>query len=339
MEKSELGRLTYMKVLVLGGTKFLGRAIVEELLNQGHEVTLFHRGQTNPDLFPEVEKLIGNRDGDLKVLKGRSWDAVIDPSGYIPRVVKESCSLLADFTDHYTFISSISVYESFKQSNIDESFAVGKLKDDKVEEITGETYGPLKALCEEVVQESFPQGSLIIRPGLIVGPHDPTDRFSYWPNRIEQGGDVLVPGDKDAPFQVIDARDLAKWVVLMIEKKKTGVFNATGPESPIAFQDFINTCLHVSQSNAKTKWVSDQFLKENEVGYWIELPLYIPKEKNMDGMSTANCQRAIQNGLRFRPLEETIKDTLDWIKTRPASYEWKAGLDAKKEKELLSNWK
>ena len=181
-----------MNILILGGTVFLGRAIVEEALRQGHTLTLFNRGKSNPDLFSEVEKLMGDRDLDLSPLEDRKWDLVIDSCGYVPRVVGQSAKLLANAVDHYTFISTVSVYADFSKPGIDENAPVGTLEDETVEEITGETYGPLKALCEQVVQERIPDRSLVIRPGLIVGPHDPTDRFTYWVLRVSQGGEVMV---------------------------------------------------------------------------------------------------------------------------------------------------
>lgn len=324
-----------MKLLVLGGTVFLGRHIVESALSRGHEVTIFNRGQHNPDLFPQVEKLIGDRDGDLTALKGRRWDAVVDTSGYVPRVVRDSAELLMDAVDHYTFISSISVYRDFSSEDVDESVPVQRLVDEKVEEVTGETYGALKALCEEAVEHVMPDRTLVIRPGLIVGPHDPTDRFTYWPYRIAQGGDILAPGNPDAPVQFIDVRDLAEWAVSMVELRKTGVFNATGPEFRLSMKKFLEACQSVSDQESFLTWVSEKFLAEKEVGYWIELPLWIPSSEGMPGHSTVNCRKAVAENLTFRPLEETIQDTLDWARARPESYQWQAGLDRKREQELL----
>jgi nucleoside-diphosphate-sugar epimerase len=206
-----------MRLLILGGTAFLGRALVDDALGRGHELTLFNRGKTNPELYPEVERLQGDRDGDLTVLQGKTWDAVIDTSGYVPRVVGQSAELLADAVGHYTFISSISAYADFSQPGADENAAVGKLEDESVEEIDGDTYGPLKVLCEEVVEKRLPGRTLIIRPGLIIGPHDPTDRFTYWPCRVERGGEVLAPGKPEKSVQFIDARDLAAWNLDMVE--------------------------------------------------------------------------------------------------------------------------
>ncbi len=285
-----------MKLLVLGGTVFLGRHIVAEALAHGHEVTLFNRGQHNPDLFPEVEKLRGNRNGNLETLRGRRWDAVIDTCGYIPRLVRASAELLAQSVEHYTFISSISVYADFSAPGLNENAPVGKLQDEAIEEITGETYGPLKALCEQAMENAMPGRALIIRPGLIVGPHDPTDRFTYWPYRVAQGGEVLAPGHPDRPVQIIDVRDLAKWIMRMVEAGKTGTYNATGPDYTLTIGHLLETCRSV------------------------------------------NCTKAISDGLSFRPLAETIQDTLAWVTTRPSDTPWRAGLKRERERELLQQW-
>lgn len=327
-----------MKLLVLGGTVFLGRHIVAEALAHGHKVTLFNRGQHNPDLFPEVEKLRGNRNGNLETLKGRRWDAVIDTCGYIPRLVRASAELLAQSVEHYTFISSISVYADFSAPGLNENAPVGKLQDEAVEEITGETYGPLKALCEQAMENAMPGRALIIRPGLIVGPHDPTDRFTYWPYRVAQGGGVLAPGHPDRPVQIIDVRDLAKWIMRMVEAGKTGTYNATGPDYTLTIGHLLETCRSVSRSNATFMWVDEGFLLAVGVQPWMELPLWIPDTEEYRGFSAVNCTKAISDGLSFRPLAETIQDTLAWVTTRPSDTPWRAGLKRERERELLQQW-
>ncbi|MCM3611803.1 NAD-dependent epimerase/dehydratase family protein [Planococcus sp. MERTA32b] len=239
-----------MKILILGGTRFLGRFLTEKALQNGHEVTLFNRGQSAPELFPDVEKLIGDRNGSLEALKGHSWDAVIDPSGYLPWSVAESAELLAETAGHYTFISSASVYDQLDQPVIDENHSVGRLSAERIEELKamepakaiGENYGELKYLCEQEVERVFPGRSLIVRPGLIVGPYDVTDRFSYWVNRIAKGGEVLAPGRRDKRIQFIDVRDLAEWIIRMVESKASGTFNAAGPESELTMEEFLDTC-------------------------------------------------------------------------------------------------
>ncbi|HSL44049.1 MAG TPA: NAD-dependent epimerase/dehydratase family protein, partial [Anaerolineales bacterium] len=220
-----------MRILMIGGTYFLGRHLVKAALEHDHDVTLFNRGKSNPGLFPQLETILGDREKDINKLEGRIWDAVIDTSGYFPRVVRLSAQVLEPNVPRYVFISSISVYENFRKVGINESDPVGKIQDETVEEITGEMYGPLKALCEETVRDIFGlERSLIIRPGLIVGPHDPTDRFTYWPVRVARGGDVLAPQKPDAAIQIIDVRDLAEWIIRLIEANASGTYNATGPD-------------------------------------------------------------------------------------------------------------
>ncbi|HWI60219.1 MAG TPA: SDR family oxidoreductase, partial [Symbiobacteriaceae bacterium] len=296
-----------MKILMIGGTIFLGRHIVAAALERGHEVTLFNRGQHNPELFPEVEKLHGNRDGGLDVLKGRRWDAVIDTCGYVPRIVRASAEFLADACDHYTFISSCSVYPmDVKDAN--EETPVLKLADETVEQVTGETYGGLKALCEQAAEAAMPGRVLNVRPGLIVGPNDPTDRFSYWPVRIARGGEVLAPGKPDTTIQVIDGRDLAEWIVRMVEAKKTGIYNTTGPNYNLTMGELLATAQEVSGSGATLTWVPDEFLVEQKVGPWMEMPLWIPNGGG-DGLYSTVIAKAVADGLTFRPIAETVRDT------------------------------
>lgn len=327
-----------MKLLLLGGTVFLGRHIAAYALERGHRVTLFHRGQQNPQLFPEAEKLYGDRDGDLKALQAGRWDAVIDTSGYVPRVVGDSARLLADRCDHYAFISSISVYADVREAGADESQPVGQLGDETVEEIDGETYGPLKALCEKVVADAYPEGALIIRPGLIVGPHDPTDRFSYWPHRIALGGEVLAPGSPRHPVQVIDVRDLAQWTVRAVEQRTTGVYNATGPDGSLDLGSLFDACRDAAGSRATFTWVSEEFLLEHGVAPWTEIPLWMPRSSGSDGLMQVSIERAVGAGLTFRPLSETVADTLEWL-AEPGDRDWKAGMNSERERELLALWR
>jgi 2'-hydroxyisoflavone reductase len=327
-----------MKLLILGGTVFLGRHLVDAALVRGHEVTLFNRGQHNAGLYPEVEQLRGDRDGGLDALRGRRWDAAIDTSGYVPRVVRASAELLAGAVDRYVFISSISVYPHFHTLGLDETAPVGTLEDPTVEEVTGETYGPLKALCEQAVEAALPGRALVIRPGLIVGPHDPTDRFTYWPVRVARGGEVLAPGRPDRHTQFVDARDLAEWTVRMVEDGQIGTFNATGPAEPLAFGALLDACRALG-GDARITWVDEAFLAEQEVGPWIELPLWIP-ESDLDtlGFSDVSIAKAREAGLSFRPLEGTLRDTLAWAAGLPANRAWRAGLKLEREAELLAAW-
>ena len=327
-----------MKLLILGGTVFLGRHLVEAALAHAHSVTLFNRGQHNPDLYPEVEKLRGDRDGDLSTLHSRRWDAVIDTCGYLPRVVRASAELLAGAVEHYTFVSSVSVYGDLSQPSIDEHTPVGTLADETVETIDGETYGPLKALCEQAVEQALPSRALIIRPGLIVGPHDPSDRFTYWPHRITQGGDVLAPDQPNQPVQIIDVRDLAEWTVRMVEARQAGVYNAIGPQQPLTLRGVLDQCKAVSGSDAGFVWVDEQFLLDCGVVPWTEVPLWTPNDDSR-GIFSVSCEKAGAAGLTFRPLDATIRDTLAWDATRPADVERRAGLTPEREAQLLMEWR
>ena len=324
-----------MRILILGGTRFVGRHLVDVALARGHEVTLFNRGQSAPELFQEVERLYGDRDGNLTALEGGKWDAVIDTCGYVPRLVRDSAQLLADAVAHYTFISTISVYQEIKEKiRIDEMAKVGCLEDETVEEITQETYGPLKVLCEEAAEAAMPGRVLIIRPGLIVGPYDPTDRFTYWPVRVAEGGIILAPSDPRQPIQFIDARDLAKWTIQMVEAQATGIYNATGPDYPLTMQDFLLDCQEALQPDAQLRWSSEEFLLAHQVTPFTELPLWLPKEST--SLMLINMQKALNAGLTFRPVAEIIRDTLAWHATRPAGLALKAGLTREREKALLA---
>jgi 2'-hydroxyisoflavone reductase len=336
-----------MKLLVLGGTKFLGRAVVEAALARGHEVTLFNRGRTNPDLFPELERLRGDRDGDLSSLAGRSWDAVVDPSGYVPRVVRASAELLAPNVERYTFVSSLSVYADFSVPSYDESTPLARLEDPATEDVQ-ESYGGLKALCEQVVNEVFGDRGVSVRAGLIVGPHDPTGRFTYWPLRVASGGEVLAPAPAGRPVQFIDVRDLAAWVVRVSEDGGGGPYNAVGPVPPVTMGDLLATCLDVAGGDATLVWVDEEFLLEHGVGPWMELPLWIPaSDTESANVHAADVSRALAAGLAFRPVAETVRDTLEWARSESETSAplasgvaiGEAGLRPEREAELLRAWR
>jgi 2'-hydroxyisoflavone reductase len=326
-----------MKILIIGGTRFLGRHLVHSALARVHKVTLFNRGLTNPDLFPQVETILGDREKDLAELLGHEWDAVIDTCGYVPRIVHLSASALKGSVDRYVFISSISVYAGFSKIGIDETDPVGKMEDETVEEITDETYGPLKVLCERTVQDIFGDDrALIIRPGLIVGPYDPTDRFTYWPVRVARGGDVLAPEKPDAPIQIIDVRDLSDFIIKLIEENASGIFNVTGPEYELTMGAMLEICKQVSNSDANFKWAPVEFLSRHEVAPWSDMPVWIPNTEEDAGFSRIDISKAVNAGLKFRPLEETVRDTLEWANTRPSDREWRAGLSIEKEVKVLT---
>jgi 2'-hydroxyisoflavone reductase len=318
-----------VRLLVLGGTKFLGRAAVETALARGHEVTLFNRGETNPELFPEAEKLRGDRTAGLDALRGREWDAVLDPSGYVPAVVRDSAEVLAGATGHYLFISSISVYASLAARNGEGSplAELGEMPDDRLLEDYS-NYGALKVLCEEAVADAFGEVHAIVRPGLIVGAHDPTGRFTYWPHRVARGGEVLAPAPPERRVQFIDVRDLGSWLVELSEQRAAGAYNATHPGQP--WGELLETCREVAGSDATFTWVPDSFLVEREVGEWMELPLWIRAPEDA-GMHDTDVSRAIAAGLTFRPLAETVRDTLELA--QPTA---DAGLSPEREAELLA---
>ena len=331
-----------MHILILGGTRFLGRALVRSAQQRGHSLTLFNRGQSNPGLFSDIERITGDRAGDLSPLQGRKWDAVIDTCGYEPAIVRRSAELFAGSVDRYIFISSISVYADFSQPGTNEESPVAQLPPGADETFTMENYGALKALCEQAAEKALPGRVLNIRPGLIVGEYDPTDRFSYWPWRVAQGGEVLAPGRPAHPTQFIDVRDLADWTIQCVETGQAGIYNATGPQSPLPMGALLETCRQVSGSDGVSSadvrftWLSEEFLLANQVQPWTELPLWLPEsDPTLAGMDQVSIQKALAAGLTFRPLEDTIRSTLAWINSRPAGHEWRAGLSREREAELL----
>jgi 2'-hydroxyisoflavone reductase len=328
-----------MDLLLIGGTRFLGRHLAEAALAAGHRVTLFHRGRTGPQLHPGAERLLGDRDGGLGALAGRRWDAVVDLCGYVPRVVGASATALRDAAGHYTFVSSISAYATPFSPGAGEDHALATLADPAVEEVTGETYGGLKAACERAACGGFGDARvLVIRPGLIVGPHDPTDRFAYWPRRIARGGEVLAPGVPELPVQVIDGRDLAAWMLGMVERGVTGVFNAVGPAEPLTLRGCLEGIGAALGAAPSLTWVDEAFLLARGVEPWTGLPLWVTGEDVPQ--SSVSGARARAAGMRCRPLGETARDTLAWDLSR--SDEARAGspaLTAAREAELLAEWR
>ncbi|MCC3376137.1 NAD-dependent epimerase/dehydratase family protein [Cohnella sp. REN36] len=327
-----------MKLLVLGGTKFLGYHLVQAALASGHEVTIFHRGQSEAAPLPAgVERLLGDRDGRLGALAGRRWDAVIDCSGYVPRIVRQSAELLRDAVDRYVFISSVSAYADLSRPGANEDWPLAQLDDPAAEDVS-QHYGALKAACEAAIEETMPDRTLVVRPGLIVGPLDPTDRFTYWPSRIRQGGEVLAPGKPDAQVQFIDVRDLAAWIVRMTEERRTGTFNATGPERRLGMQEFLALCAETLNADARLAWLDDEALLAQGAGPWIEIPLWIPgtgETSDVAHLMSIGIERALGEGLSFRPLAETVRDTADWDATRGTDAGRRAGMSRERERELL----
>jgi 2'-hydroxyisoflavone reductase len=305
-------------------------------------MTLFNRGKTHPGLFPDVEKLHGDRDGHLEALAGRSWDAVVDTSGYVPRVVEQSAKLLAPSVGQYLFISTISVFKSHAIVGMDESAELEKLPPEAAgsEEVM-KYYGALKALCEQTVEAALPGRALNVRPGLIVGPGDETDRFTYWPVRVARGGEVLAPGSGKDPVQFIDARDLAAFCVKLLEDKKTGIFNATGPATTLTMAELLDACKRASGSDARFTWVDDAFLEKNEVSAWSDMPVWVPSSPEDMGFTRISNKKAIAAGLTFRPAEESAKATLAWwqAQSEERRAKLKAGITAEREAALLEKWR
>jgi 2'-hydroxyisoflavone reductase len=327
------------RLLILGGTAFLGRHLVDAALERRHAVTLFNRGRTNPGLYPMVEHIAGDRDGGLAALAGRRWDAVIDTSGYVPRLVRQSAIALEAAVEHYCFVSTISTYAKPERPGLDETAPIATLDDPLVEAVTPETYGALKGLCEAAVEGVLPGRALIIRPGLIVGPHDPSDRFGYWVARLRRGGTVLVPGRKEAPIQLIDARDLAAWMIRMVESQATGLYNATGPAEALTMGGLLDTGRQALESAAEFDWVEDDFLLGQDEA--VALPFWIPaSETAQAGLLAMDCRRAIGAGLKFRPLSETYQDMAAWLDTRAPDHACKpTGPTPAREAALLAAWR
>jgi len=328
-------------ILVLGGTGFLGPHVVTAALARGHTVTLFNRGKTHAELFPGVEKLHGDRDGHLEALASRTWDAVVDPSGYVPRIVKASAELLAPRVGHYVFISTISVYAKHDVTNPDESAPVATLADPTSEDSKAH-YGALKALCEQAAETAMPGRVASIRPGLIIGPGDPTGRFTHWPTRLAEGGEVLAPGDGATPVQYIDGRDLGAWIARVIEDRTVGTMNALGPATRVTMKSVLDECNRALGNKAQLTWVDAAFLEQHGVEGWRDMPMWIDNHGDFAGFGTLQNTRAVRAGLAFRPIGDTARDTLAWLDTLPEDERAKArssGIKRDREAAVLAAWK
>ena len=341
-----------MNFLIIGGTRFLGRHLVTAALARNHQVTIFNRGNY-PSASPEVETILGDRNQDLSKLHGRRWDAVIDTCGFLPRTVHATAELLADSVNQYVFISSQSVYADLSSPGVNETAPLRTLTEEQLAEANaidssgqtsaltyGPLYGGLKALCEKAVEQAMPGRVLTVRPGLIVGPDDYTDRFPYWVARVASGGEVLAPGRPDRHVQFIDVRDLAEWIVQMAENEKVGVYNANGRPGSITMRELLAECKTVSGSDASFTWASEEFLLRENVTAWTTMPLWLPEEAapHLRGFMFVDCEKAIDTGLTFRPLRETIEATLVWHQTEQPEKKLNAGLNSDKERQLLDDW-
>jgi len=338
-----------LRILILGGTGFTGPFQVSYALSRGHKVTVFNRGKTHPGELPkEVEQLVGDRNGQLDALKDRKWDVAIDNPTSVPVWVRDAAQILKGNVERYVFISTISVYADTSKPGTDENAALAKYTGPDAMKETRESilasnyalYGPLKALSEQEAEKWFPKQTLIIRPGLIVGPRDETDRFSYWPVRIDRGGEVLAPGDPKDPVQFIDGRDLAEWVIRMVEQRETGIYNATGPAKTLGVGEMLEGIKAANKSKANFTWIPADFLQAQKVEPWSDMPVWVPPQGEEGGMGRINIQRALGKGLTFRPLAETARDTLAWFKSQSAERQakLKAGLSTEREAEVLAAW-
>lgn len=329
-----------LRILILGGTGFIGPHQVRYAVARGHKLTLFNRGKTRPGLFPDVEHLEGDRNGKLDALKGRTWDAVIDNPSTLPRWVRDAAQLLKDSASHYLFISTISVYADTSTKTVDETSPLIKLADPTVETISGGNYGGLKALAEAEAERAFPGRTTVVRPGLIVGPGDESDRFTYWPVRVARGGDVLAPGDPTDPVQFIDARDLAEWTIRLVEQKAFGIFNGTGPASELSMAEMLYGMRAVMPGSLPIRfhWVPADVLAAQKVEAWSDMPVWLPPTGEYTGASRVSIRRALERGLTFRSLADTTQSTLDYVASRSAerNAKMRAGLSVEREAEVLA---
>lgn len=341
-----------MKILVIGGTRFVGRHFVTAAVAAGHELTLFNRGKHAAAVVENVETIHGDRFSDLAKLAGRRWDVVLDTCGLLPRAVRAAAEALRDAVDVYVFVSSQSVYADVSRPGVDESSPTKTLTDEQLDNANaidpatasaagyGELYGGLKALCEHAAMSVIPERALVMRPGLIVGPYDYTDRFTYWVARVASGGEVLAPGRPQRHVQFIDARDLGKWTVQMIERKAVGVYNCNGLPGKVTMGSLLEECKAVTGSNADFTWVDEEFLSREQIAAWSELPLWLPESvESLKGFMFVSVDKAVDAGLTFRSLRHTIADTLTWRRTVAADETSKAGLNPEKERTLLSKWR
>ena len=336
-----LAKAKTLKVLILGGTGFIGPHFVDALTAGGHKITLFNRGKRDPEVKPGIEQLLGDRNGQIDTLKGRDWDVVIDNSGYTPGQVKATAELLKEHVRRYIFISSIAVYADFAKAGVDEDYKLVELKDPTTEVVNGETYGGLKVLCEKVIETTYGKRATIIRPTYIAGPGDHTDRFTYWPVRVSKGGKMLAPGTPSDPFQYIDVRDLAGFIRTCVEKDVNGKFNLCGPQGAVTMGSLLDEAKRITKADTTFVWATAEFLEANEIiGEKAKgnfMPIWQPPKGDEAGLLLVSPARAVKKGLKFRSLETTIRDTLEWQKKRPEDEQvLKAGLTMQREAELLA---
>jgi 2'-hydroxyisoflavone reductase len=337
-----------LNILILGGTGFQGPQQVRYALSRGHKVTVFNRGKTHPGELPkEAEQLIGDRNGQLDALKGRKWDVVLDNPTTLPVWVRDAAQILQGNVDRYVFISTISVYSDNSKPGMDETGPLAKYTGPDAMKETQATarsnprlYGALKVLSEAEAEKWFPGKTLIIRPGLIVGPGDETDRFTYWPVRVDRGGEVMAPGEPSDTVQFIDARDLAEWTIRMVEQGTTGIFNATGPKSPLTMSEMLDGIKKATKSNAKFTWVNADFLTAHNIKPWSDMPVWVAPRGEQTGFTRISVKKAVSKGLTYRSLGDTTQATLEWFKKQTAERQatLRSGIKPEREKEVLALW-
>lgn len=345
-----VGKILFMRILIIGGTKFLGRHLIKAAQQNNHEVTLFNRGKFSQEDFKNVDQIHGDRNADLEKLSGGNWDACIDTCGYLPQTVATSAEFLADKVNQYVFISSGSVYAETSEPNYDEQTATAKLTKEQKEKfenfdlnqelnglVLGESYGALKVLCEEAAERAMPNRVLNIRAGMIVGAFDWTDRFAYWVMRVARGSEMLAPGTPENFVQLIDARDLSEWIIKMIENGETGIYNATSVSLDLTFGKMLEEMKTTLESDARFVWADEKFLAANNVQPWSDMPFYLPEsDAATQNFLTMNVDRALSKNLKIRSLKETVRDVFNWRKSQ--DFAMKAGISAERESELLAKW-
>ncbi len=349
LASSTMSAVKPLRILILGGTGFTGPFQVRYALSRGHKVTVFNRGKTHPGELPkEAEQLIGDRNGQLDALKGRKWDVVIDIPTTLPVWVRDAAQALNGNVERYVFISTISVYSDNSKPGMDESGPLAKYAGADAMKETPETlaasryrlYGPLKVLSEQEAEKWFPGKALIIRPGLIVGPGDESDRFTYWPVRLDRGGEILAPGAPTDPVQFIDARDLAEWTIRMVEQGTTGTFNATGPKSRLTIGEMLDGIKKATTAESRFTWADADFLAAQKVRAWSDMPVWVPPRGGSAGFSEISISKALAKGLTYRSIADTTKATLEWFRKQPTERQakLKAGLTPEREAEVLAAW-
>ena len=342
-----------LNILILGGTGFIGPHMVHEALRRGHNVTLFNRGRTNSALFPDLELLVGDRDNGLDALKGREWDAVVDNSGYVPRHVADSANLLSTSVSHYLYVSSVAAYAAMSGNltapdyadvdvtNTEYDSPLVTMPDESIEEVSTETYGPLKVLCERAVNDAMGEERVtILRPTWVAGPGDRSDRFTYWPVRVARGGEMLVPGTPTDRLQIVDVRDMANFVVDSLEQRIVGIYNMVAPPLSYSMGDLMDDCQAVAATKVDATWVDLPFVQANDLQKNNALPIWAPESGNTRNDALVNGDRSFSKGMKTRPSRETTRDTLAWWRTlsEERRNNIKAGLDSDREKALLASW-